>query len=526
MLSEMAPEAHAADPDAFGELTKSVGGLPLALKLLGGYLALPRHSHFANLSAEALSEMMNPARRLQLASRRLGAREGKNITLEDTVRLSVESLPEKAQRAFHAVGAFAPKPEGFSREAAETVTGASASTLAQLAGRNLIEVAEGERLAIHQVLADVARQETPEEAFRRHARYYFDLIDRDRDNWKQIEAVYGQAKWAWRSLPEGQTVLDFVFALRFFQERRGLWKEELGWAKRGEDVARVVGGNTYLPTMINRQGLIYKRWGDYDVALERFNAALNKAKQTGYWPGVAGALGNIGVVHDALGRYPVAWDYYQQSAERWKVIVENFPDPNNEHRRAYADAVHNIGALGLDAGFMSPKEALPPLRESLRIRKNVCDFAGQARSYTSIGKAYEALERWGEALKRYRSAWQIQDKQGNRAEVAVALGDIAVALCKMAGKMEGTRREERVAKALGRIEEALSFLPLLRNTGDLPNERNIRRAASLVYCAQEKLDEALPHLRRVVEINKQVPHPQAERDKAWLEKLVAMQGTP
>jgi len=124
LLQTIAPEACAADPAASRQLAETVGGLPLALELLGGYLAAPEYAIFPELSQEALADLASPARRLQLAQHRLGAQQDKAITLQEVIALSLEHLPQPAVAAFYALGAFAPKPATFDRLAAEAVTGA------------------------------------------------------------------------------------------------------------------------------------------------------------------------------------------------------------------------------------------------------------------------------------------------------------------------------------------------------------------------------------------------------------------
>ena len=240
LLRQLAPEACAADQNAVRALAVEVGGLPLALELLGGYLGAPELTIFPDLSQIALAAMSDPRERLKLASARLGGK-GDILTLQETIALSLESLRESeagqiAERAFHALGAFAPKPEWFSRVAAEVVTEANATTLALLASRNLLEVA-GERLALHQMVAEVARTELDKSTVERHRNYYLELVNEDRNNWQRIEAAYGQIKWAWLSASEDEWLLETVGALRIYQVRRGLRKEERAWLERAVEWA-------------------------------------------------------------------------------------------------------------------------------------------------------------------------------------------------------------------------------------------------------------------------------------------------
>jgi hypothetical protein len=132
-----------------------------------------------------------------LAEQRLGVLSGEKITLQDTIALSLHGLPGAAQNAFYALGAFAPKPERFSPEAAEAVTQAGSATLAVLAARNLLEIeAEKRQLTLHQTIADAARTRLEEAAVARHRDYYLTLVQqgRNRYDWWLIFDMYGQIR--------------------------------------------------------------------------------------------------------------------------------------------------------------------------------------------------------------------------------------------------------------------------------------------------------------------------------------------
>ena len=137
-------------------------------------------------------------------------------------------LPDPAVAAFYSLGAFASKPERFTREAAEAVANTSVANLALLATRNLVEV-EGNTFLLHQVLADVARTKLDEETVGRHRDYYLTLANKDLEDWQRIEEVYGQIKWAWQSITDEETRPDWIWALPTYQERRGLWRDQLAW---------------------------------------------------------------------------------------------------------------------------------------------------------------------------------------------------------------------------------------------------------------------------------------------------------
>ena len=261
----LAPKAYDAGPELADRLLEAVGYLPLAIELLGGYLNAGESLYYAAKSRQALDELTDPARRLALAGQRIGSDDV--MTLEETIALSLDGLREESASAvdvFYQLGAFAPKPARFSLAAAEAVTQGDAAIFALLADRNLLEIAQDESHTLHQTLWDVARTQTADETYHRHRDYYLALVDEDRQNWQRIEAVYGQIKQAWqRTLGEADKprLLDFVWALRLYQERRGLWQDYLAWANHGLEWTRANDEQSDEATLLNQHRQCLRRPG-------------------------------------------------------------------------------------------------------------------------------------------------------------------------------------------------------------------------------------------------------------------------
>jgi hypothetical protein len=272
LLQGLAPEACAADPAAARQLAIAVGGLPLALELIGGFLGAPERSLFPELGTVALGELADPGRRLALASVRLGSVDGRAVTLEQAIALSLEGLAAPAVAAFHALGAFAPKPADFDLDAAKAVTQAEVSTLATLVARGLVDQPGGERLALHQIVADVARTNLNAETAVRHREHYLSVVEANHEDWQRIEAVYPQLQWAWEhhlaQATPAAPVLAFVDALRLYQQRRGLWQDSLEWTQRALAVARAAGKTKNTAALLNYLGKVYDDLGDKSRAIE------------------------------------------------------------------------------------------------------------------------------------------------------------------------------------------------------------------------------------------------------------------
>ena len=540
LLQALAPQVCQAHPEETRQLTALVGGLPLALELLGGFLAAPRRGLTPGLRQKALAKMADPLERLALAAVRLGSVASTAQTLRETIALSLSALQEEggaeAVQAFYALGAFAPKPAAFSWQAATAVAACAEETIAWLVERNLVE-AEADDLLLHQTLAEVAQEELPPEATERHRAYYLDLVNADREEWRQIEAVYEQIKHAWQQLPEDETVLDWVWALGLYQERRGLWRDKTAWTNRGLEVAETEEQKEAEASMLVNLGYVYNSLGQREEALAYYNRALPIMEEVGNRAGLATTLNNIGSVYNDLGQREEALAYYNRALP----IREEVGD-----RAGLAATLNNIGGVYNDLG--QREEALAYYNRALPIREEVGDRAGLAATLNNIGGVYNSLGQREEALAYYNRALPITEEVGDRARLATTLNNIGYVYDSLGQREEALSyynralpiREEvgdraglattlnnigYVYDSLGQREEALSYynraLPIREEVGDRYGESITRYNIAMIYRAENQLQKAVNELRKVVELDRQVQHPDLEDDLAMLAQVEA-----
>ncbi|HEU0080074.1 MAG TPA: TIR domain-containing protein, partial [Longimicrobiaceae bacterium] len=312
LLRQLAPRACNANPAAARQLARAVDGLPLALELLGAYLAPPTRSQFPQLTDAAFAELADASRRLELATKRLGDLRGEEVTLGATIRLSLEALPPETVTAFNALGAFAPKPETFDLDAALTVTGSDAQTIAVLVEKNLVEE-DGPKLALHQTIREVAFHGMPAEAQHRHAEYYLDHVSAAGNDWRVIADFYGQIKWAFEYSTDDSVSAYFIEALARYQRLRGLWADSLKWKERGLEAAERQNNQRAVAALLNSIGIVYDNLGQRDKALQYFERALPIRQEVGDRSGEATTLNNIGSVYDNLGQRDKALQYYERA---------------------------------------------------------------------------------------------------------------------------------------------------------------------------------------------------------------------
>jgi tetratricopeptide (TPR) repeat protein len=533
LLSKLARGTCEADPAAARVLVHAVGGLPLAIELLGGYLSAPERRYFAETAATALQELRDPRRRLELAAERLGSGEGETLTLQATIELSLYGLPQPAVEAFHSLGAFAAKPVHFDRSAALEVTGVDPSTLAELIDRKLIEV-DDDQLATHQTIADAARTQTSAGAVERHRMHYLRMVDMTGDDLSRLQAVHGQLRWAGLQFASKSGYSDFVWAVPKSRELLGLWHGRPRWDETAPEGAGVF-GEPGLAMLYNDLGVIFNTLGQRQRALDYHERARRILEPLGDANSLALTLNHIGRALNALGKP-------RQALERFQKALALFHDL--EHRPGQADTLNNLGVayhtldehenalkhymlelplredvgdrqglavvlnnVGVVNGAINRHQvAVEYLERALVVREEVGDRRGLAVSLNNVGGAYEALGEREKALVYYERALRIKEEIGDRQGQAITLS-------RMAGVYEALEQVDLARTTYHRV------LPIQGAIGDLHGEAHTRFKLAKMYRRQGRLTEAMDEFLKVAELDERTNYPSRGDVKKALDEL-------
>lgn len=390
LIREIAPEAWAADPDGTSILVNSVGQLPLAVTLLGGYLAAPERSYFSELSKEALSQMQYPHERLKLAQKRLGSLAGEAVSIEESIALSLEGLSNEAVLSFYALGAFAPNPEQFSREAAMAIVEADLETLTLLVARNLVEIGQDGELSLHQVVADFARTHTVETAIQRHRSYYLTVVNQDSEDWQRIESLYGQINWAWRATSDDEQLMALLKALGPYQHYRGMWNDRIRWHKC---LSEIPGEREEEHNRLLDLGMLYQAQERWDEALRSFQEGLTICRQRGNRHGESYILNSMGLVYVSQKEWVKAIETYMES----RAICRQRDDIYGE-----CHTINNLGITYREQQLW--KEATELFEQNLVLYRQLEDSHWEGLTLTNIGIIYEEQQQWEAAIMTFQEA--------------------------------------------------------------------------------------------------------------------------
>lgn len=240
LLADFVPEIVNIRNEA-KKLVKSVGGLPLALTIIGAKLQRqgandqPHRVHRALLQLlRQKEERLHLAMLLPPSERPPHLPDNIPLSLHATIEVSDQQLPEKARYALHALSVFRAKPRSFSEEAALQLGGFSIEELNILVDANLLESHGRRRYIFHQTIADYAslhlRDKTivndPEAIEERMVMYFVTYAENhaleDQALEREIENIIDACKLS----SQGKMLavqMQGIAAIAPYLERRGLY---------------------------------------------------------------------------------------------------------------------------------------------------------------------------------------------------------------------------------------------------------------------------------------------------------------
>jgi DNA-binding XRE family transcriptional regulator len=163
------------------KLISTVGGLPLALRLLGGYLRKEGRNQQPRRIQAAFTRLQQAEVRLHLAhcsspDEPHSLEEETAVSLHMLLAASDKHLSPHARTAFYSLGVFLEKPASFSEEAALAITRCGSEVIDELTDAGLVET-QGERYTLHQVIADYARLNFEQQPAEVRSKAYQRLVD-------------------------------------------------------------------------------------------------------------------------------------------------------------------------------------------------------------------------------------------------------------------------------------------------------------------------------------------------------------
>ena len=496
LLQTLVPRLDDAGAD---EITRLCGGLPLALRIAGNYLALNDDCSVAEY-----------ARRLADVSR-LRDPDDPHLDVMAEIALSVNQLSEEARRAWALLGLF-PAPFGSAAAAALWGTGEEAA-LDQLRGlrnRSLVSYdGKANRYDQQNLLRLAARREMDapslaeadrdaSAARERLARYYLAVVQAasEKQRYLTLDADWPHLRAALEYAAGGDVSLlsNLVYALGDYWSARGMVREWAGWCRQASEACAAAGRRQDEGSHLGNLGDAYLELGETRQAVGYLEQALAISRETGDRRGEGNHLGSLGVAHYRLGKMPEAIGY----SERALAIAREIGDRQGEG--------FHLGRLGMaHLAKDEVQQAIDYSEQALAIAKEIGDRRNESNQLSTLGDAYLARKEAQRAIGYYEQALAIDREIGDRWGEGVDLGTLGSA------HLEAREAEQ----AIGYFEQALA---ISREIGDRRNEGINLAHLGQAYKSQDNPARAQELWLEALRILEEIEDPWAAWVRTWLAK--------
>ncbi len=227
LLLHLAPNIVPAEKEEANTLIEVVGGLPLAIWLMGMHLESEANRNQPRRIQDALTLLQDYEERLQLERLSSDLKEfpslkGSAISLETVIGVRYEALDVNSQQMLRALSIFPPKPNTFSEDAASAVAATSGKTFRDhLVDAGLVEDVGGDRYTLHQTIRDFAlwklsKKQGEEQAANERLAHFFAEYVKTREVQSFDEANINQAlTWA-RDHEQNELYLAIASGMQYF----------------------------------------------------------------------------------------------------------------------------------------------------------------------------------------------------------------------------------------------------------------------------------------------------------------------
>jgi tetratricopeptide (TPR) repeat protein/transcriptional regulator with XRE-family HTH domain len=321
LLRMLAPKVVEREERKAHNLVHAVGGLPLALTLMGNYLRMQAYSGQTRRIDAALQRLSSTEKRFQISEPRGPVERHSSLPAEAPLSLrsvfavSEQQLDEQARAALSALSVFPPKPNSFSEDAALAVTNCTVDALDTLFDAGLLESNVSGRYTLHQTTADYARLHLEEAtAYERLISYFTDFVEAHKKEYElleqestiilgALETAYELGKWA--------QLVRSACAFAPFLLLRGIYAVAEQHLQRAYDAAMVLGDSYGLTTSLLYLGQIAMKQGNYSRAEACLQEGLALARRIGDSERIGALLNELGGLTWIRGEYVQAETYLQ-----------------------------------------------------------------------------------------------------------------------------------------------------------------------------------------------------------------------
>ncbi len=570
------------------DIAALAGYLPMAMLPLAGVLAAnPR------MTADRLYAVYSDFQKLRKES----DPNRPYLTIEASLDLSYAAVGALGlDEKWRALSVF---PGDFEERAAAAVWGESLpdgvsagvnSALDRLVVKNLLEFSpETKRMWLHDLtrsyLGSTLADEERFEFSRRHAEHFALLLreiqnpgsrdEYDRglkvldNDWHNI--IFGQ-EWALGS--DDSLTDDYSGFANEYKLLRLHPQQFLSWCDYGVKAAKRLGNLLSEGNHLGNLGVAYDSLGEYQKAIEYYEAALKISREIGDRRGEENSLGNLGNAYESLGEYQKAIEYHEAALKISRGIDDRLGEGNTlgnlgnayyslgEYQKAieYHEAAlkisreigdrlgegNRIGNLGIAYNSLGEyQKAIGYHEAALKISREIGDRRGEGNSLGNLGNTYYSLGEYQKAIEYHEAALKISREIGDRLGEGNRIGNLGIAYNSLGEYQKAIEYQEAALKisreigdrrgegsdlgnlgnaydSLGEYQKAIEYqeaaLKISREIGDRLGEGNCLGNLGIAYNSLGDKSKACDHWRQALAIFEKLGVPQAELVSGWIKE--------
>jgi tetratricopeptide (TPR) repeat protein len=323
LLARFAPEIVTVEAENSYALVRSVGALPLALTLMGKYLAAQAFTRQPRRLHTAITQLHNAEQRLRVSvptpvtARSPSLPANIPLSLHAAITVSDQQISEEARKALQALSVLPSKPSSFSEEMALAVSGVTAEVLDEISDAGLLESSGPGRYTLHQTISDYAKIQINGNiaAHNRFIEYCVAYVKAHQTDYElldpEISNILAAFDVAYQT-GHHRELLQGIYAFTNFLQARGLHSLIAERLQQAYAVAKSLNSPSDIITIVSRMGEIAPVLGANIPAEDYLQEGLALARQMGDQTQICHLLAGLGERAAWRGDFVKAEAYCQE----------------------------------------------------------------------------------------------------------------------------------------------------------------------------------------------------------------------
>ncbi|GCE47866.1 anaphase-promoting complex subunit 5 [Thermosporothrix hazakensis] len=466
LLERLAPSIVQDHRPMACELVRSVGGLPLALTLIGKYLRVQSHSRQPRRILAAIEHLHHARARLQLSEprapvdRHTSLAHNIPVSLQSVINVSDQLLDAQARQALRDLSVFPPKPNSFTEEAAIAVCNTPREILDTLSDAGLLESSAPGRYTLHQTIADYAHLHLHDgRVYERFVHYYVEYMEQHQKDYTILSLEQNNINAALQTAHERNLDVAFLRGVKAYQHfllARSFYRQLEHYVEQAYQIATARNWQADSATMLAYKGEIAQKCGDYQSAELALQEGLHLARQSQDERLVISLLSAIGDLFCRKGDYAQAERYLQeglQQADRQHASIE------------MAELLRSLGTLALNR--FDYEQAERYLHRSLDISYHLNNFELIITLLNKLMIIDGDRGNYQQAESNGKKALELARKQDNNEKVAYLFNNLGWLSCL---RGNGAQAQAYFSEGLALAQQygLIDYIPLFHlNLGDV-----------------------------------------------------------